>query len=187
MIWGCCARFFTMSRSTWACELKFVRKVNWLHITGHAPRERVSWNPTLPYRRHMRQVTLHVSVWVEIIPSRCLCLFWSGHAPRERVSWNNTCINDIMNKVKSRSTWACELKSTVKLNSPKRIRRHAPRERVSWNLKPESLSETLECHAPRERVSWNLLRGCYLGVVIRHAPRERVSWNSQPSPLSRRI
>ena len=55
-----------------------------------------------------------------------------SHAPRERVSWNNTCINDIMDKIKSRSTWACELKS-LKLINVSNNESHAPRERVSWN------------------------------------------------------
>ena len=54
------------SRSTWACELKLLRKDIYLCLSCHAPRERVSWN------------YLDVTVAVEL----------ESHAPRERVSWN---------------------------------------------------------------------------------------------------
>ena len=121
------------SRSTWACELKFVtisrtnvwaghaprERVSWNNdgeevkarfVKGHAPRERVSWNDTVGLKRGDNnghaprervswnawyvmqiqewQVTLHVSVWVEmnIIPLKTIP--WQSHAPRERVSWN---------------------------------------------------------------------------------------------------
>ena len=55
-----------MSRSTWACELKFMGENPMNGIIGHAPRERVSWN-------NNEFVTF----------TNLLC-----HAPRERVSWN---------------------------------------------------------------------------------------------------
>ena len=32
----------------------------------HAPRERVSWNQLIQLQKHKGNVTLHVSVWVEI-------------------------------------------------------------------------------------------------------------------------
>ena len=35
--------------------------------TGHAPRERVSWNANKSAKPLLLFVTLHVSVWVEII------------------------------------------------------------------------------------------------------------------------
>ena len=76
------------SRSTWACELKLSLRLCWIVLTGHAPRERVSWNLLslaqlgLDRRHAPRErvswnflntsfwrekcVTLHVSVWVEI-------------------------------------------------------------------------------------------------------------------------
>ena len=77
----------------------------------HAPRERVSWNFTfrnceittadvtlhvsvwveiaLEYSDSRGQtVTLHVSVWVEMSVVLCLYLKLQSHAPRERVSWN---------------------------------------------------------------------------------------------------
>ena len=110
------------SRSTWACELKCL----WFgkgKIWGerHAPRERVSWNvfPS-PVAIEICPVTLHVSVWVEI------CY----HITHKRLS-------------RSRSTWACELKSFLCY----------------------LLVVTL-CHAPRERVSWNILIECLLCALI---------------------
>ena len=33
------------SRSTWACELKYLKCKNKIPVVCHAPRERVSWNP----------------------------------------------------------------------------------------------------------------------------------------------
>ena len=78
-------------------------------VNRHAPRERVSWNPVIPINEITNNVTLHVSVWVEI--GKALSVFLQEcHAPRERVSWNNPSINDIRN-----------------------YQSHAPRERVSWN------------------------------------------------------
>ncbi len=76
------------SRSTWACELKCNFWYYISYYTRHAPRERVSWNLRFsPPTFDVVQVTLHVSVWVEISSnsfSHCL----PSHAPRERVSWN---------------------------------------------------------------------------------------------------
>ena len=100
------------SRSTWACELKLKNSATQAEPIGHAPRERVSWNVrtwktplTQEVTLHVsvwvemkiftiftpaEMVTLHVSVWVEICPfSQCFASA-SRHAPRERVSWNDT-------------------------------------------------------------------------------------------------
>ena len=120
-----------LSRSTWACELKYpsvmIRKkypshaprerVSWNFLSwnsfqwdySHAPRERVSWNNQDSRGERVAYVTLHVSVWVEIF---CLLhkSFMGG----------------------SRSTWACELKFD-KSDSFINDTSHAPRERVSWN------------------------------------------------------
>ena len=145
----------TQSRSTWACELKCpVEDVTYLSFC-HAPRERVSWNLFLPLLLILHKVTLHVSVWVEIIDKnhssdfvnrhaprervswnfniRQLELYLQCHAPRERVSWNFNIILTIFSHISSRSTWACELKLIYQalLSASSR---HAPRERVSWNL-----------------------------------------------------
>ena len=60
-------RSYNLSRSTWACELKLGRGKHKRKRKGHAPRERVSWN--LPNSRGITftYVTLHVSVWVEML------------------------------------------------------------------------------------------------------------------------
>ena len=55
-------------------------------------------------------VTLHVSVWVEIVLNVAGGGSGQGHAPRERVSWNvQVYFVGVIIRV-SRSTWACELK-----------------------------------------------------------------------------
>ena len=101
----------TMSRSTWACELKSLYSFRpsatcfvtlhvsvwveiWLFVTG-----RVVFTVTLHVSVWVemsilsghfstRPVTLHVSVWVEIVHHWCCQISLSCHAPRERVSWN---------------------------------------------------------------------------------------------------
>ena len=133
------------------------------NIKCHAPRERVSWN----------------GLAVHALTGR------SGHAPRERVSWNRfveqrqSCevrsrstwacelkfdFLYIFNKVKkSRSTWACELKSRRK-NAHQKRNSHAPRERVSWN----GAGDIGAIQIYRSRSTW----ACELKlVVIRTAKR----------------
>ena len=56
----------TQSRSTWACELKWIIPTLVLQWSSHAPRERVSWNAEKYTEFAEEVVTLHVSVWVEI-------------------------------------------------------------------------------------------------------------------------
>ena len=122
----------SLSRSTWACELKFAETCQASIESRHAPRERVSWNkePEKP-DCYPKGVTLHVSVWVEIFIDFYSNFFALRHAPRERVSWNFQCLfhNDRGRvtlhvsvwvemcvqwfrtvELVSRSTWACELK-----------------------------------------------------------------------------
>ena len=123
--------------------------------TRHAPRERVSWNDDRRKIFNQRvSVTLHVSVWVEIMPET------KG-----------------VTIMPSRSTWACELKSDLK--SP---HRGLISSRSTWacELKCKRLGACAACrrHAPRERVSWNSLYSRNYLIHNRHAPRERVSWNS---------
>ena len=78
-----------MSRSTWACELKWKICYQGRSWTSHAPRERVSWNPEICSQfSFFFKVTLHVSVWVEMLCAFIQFLTISRHAPRERVSWN---------------------------------------------------------------------------------------------------
>ena len=128
----------TMSRSTWACELKCEKTGKLSDFKGHAPRERVSWNATILHTSTMKRVsrstwacelkctrsdkcslthkvTLHVSVWVEM---------WT--------QWTRS-----LAVPPSRSTWACELKCWFPAILYRSFR-HAPRERVSWN-RPERL------------------------------------------------
>ena len=120
------------SRSTWACELKCL----WVEIRrtwfpGHAPRERVSWNPFQTCQHSVECVTLHVSVWVEI---------WNE---RHRGTGRGVTLHV--------SVWVEILCVTCAVE----FMSHAPRERVSWNRKIWSQSFKALCHAPRERVSWN--------------------------------
>ena len=60
--------------------------------------------------QNSHQVTLHVSVWVEIRVYRPWWKKLRGHAPRERVSWNENYDAKFEQAIRSRSTWACELK-----------------------------------------------------------------------------
>ena len=125
------------------------------NIKGHAPRERVSWNASYKGIGEFLSVTLHVSVWVEIV----IC---ARHIPTHKVTLHVSVwvemITDFSSRVvckPSRSTWACELKC--------------------W-LTPVGMP--LLCHAPRERVSWNTARTTAFTKAASHAPRERVSWNA---------
>ena len=143
-----------MSRSTWACELKYFLGITEVDSLCHAPRERVSWNNSA---------------------GLYLCSRWC-HAPRERVSWNKNKPWKQSNMVTSRSTWACELKYSLlnaKSNAitvtlhvsvwveigipPPMILSRSSRSTWACELK---LMFTIKmevpyCHAPRERVSWN--------------------------------
>ena len=145
-----------MSRSTWACELKLFivyipelsvrhaprERVSWnipknsctIGEIGHAPRERVSWNAFIFLSCDCCiLVTLHVSVWVEILYI-CLLLifdFVTLHV----------------------SVWV-EIFTAKVVNT--RQNSHAPRERVSWNASSLIAQNISIRHAPRERVSWNI-------------------------------
>ena len=79
--------FRLSSRSTWACELKYTSLKRVITLISHAPRERVSWNVKSILATFSIIVTLHVSVWVEI-----------------------SFVSAVFHVLKSRSTWACELK-----------------------------------------------------------------------------
>ena len=128
-----------VSRSTWACELK-----SFLNFVGRFSKlSRSTWACELKLPDHQVsrlnfEVTLHVSVWVEIHLKYCPLRFLLSHAPRERVSWNICvvympfCQNVTLHVSvwveiqqifyfhhvdMSRSTWACELKLSS-MNSP---------------------------------------------------------------------
>ena len=165
------------SRSTWACELK-LPFFNALEIvTSHAPRERVSWND--PY---LYQIADEMR-----------------HAPRERVSWNNDCRQIFNQRVRSRSTWACELKWWLSKRIPDRIcvtlhvsvwveivrvslyalSRYVTLHVSVWVemlfqiFRAQGTSVTLHVSVWVEILFFVSVTRLFLG----HAPRERVSWN----------
>ena len=187
------------SRSTWACELKLLCP----YRLSLRDRSRSTWACELKWRigrslRCYRRVTLHVSVWVEIfglinalvstIPVTLHVSVW--------VEIHLFCQR--LNRLSSRSTWACELKCP-KLSLLWRFLRHAPRERVSWNSDDGLLvcavivtlhvSVWVEIFLPNANkivrcvtlhVSvWVEIAMCpTCGIfILCHAPRERVSWN----------
>ena len=150
---------YLSSRSSWACELKWMRgEVNGNLLQSHAPRERVSWNNRLHWRFcwhirhaprervswnlrhlmywHLQQVTLLVSVWVEIKRysnhwrSQSVTLLVSVWVEIQgiravcslvRVTLLVSVWVEIMQQrlrrllLTSRSSWACELKLLVSM------------------------------------------------------------------------
>ena len=90
----------------------FPRWGNFIFFPRHAPRERVSWNKKFMSSPCRYPVTLHVSVWVEI-------LFVSFSALSRPVTlhvsvWVEILVMIILLSLPwSRSTWACELKSEL--------------------------------------------------------------------------
>ena len=85
------------------------RFVNTAEVYRHAPRERVSWNCAFIQFLTISPVTLHVSVWVEMLINGvrqippCVTLHVSVWV--EILKWGRRRRNYM-----SRSTWACELK-----------------------------------------------------------------------------
>ena len=186
------------SRSTWACELKSLIGAEIIHCTGHAPRERVSWNVLLDECNLVKcrsrstwacelksswwksakppSVTLHVSVWVEMVRSTKPKI--STVVTLHVSVWVEIWITSLRYMCSlSRSTWACELKF-FQMGVRRSYLRHAPRERVSWNDFVLVQIVYKVRHAPRERVSWNACSILVVRCFDRHAPRERVSWNA---------
>ena len=151
------------------------------HRDRHAPRERVSWNHICVLLVLISVVTLHVSVWVEMILwAFCKYSFASRSTWACELKYLH-CKNS-RHRLESRSTWACELKLQT---WPPRMTawRHAPRERVSWNLQ-RPYTRLDECAS---RSTW----ACELKWISPphswksegHAPRERVSWNDVPQEI----
>ena len=197
--YGCKVEWWNtfLSRSTWACELKSMVNSSLFYSLGHAPRERVSWNWQGMVIFLKCIVTLHVSVWVEILIKVNL-------SDIDRVTlhvsvWVEMTAHSLPPiQSLSRSTWACELKSFFT-----RFNSMSYRSRSTWacELKYDGTRRWPQqrSHAPRERVSWNyLLRFVLTAVLVTlhvsvwveiphtcnvvndhhgHAPRERVSWN----------
>ena len=132
--------------------------INFQDTTGisHAPRERVSWNRRYLQTEELSQVTLHVSVWVEM-PLRDM--MWTKRLVTLHVSvWVEIPLKLlVLLPPRSRSTWACELKFNV---SPAIVKGNVSRSTWACELKYLYLAiqNTDIGHAPRERVSWNLCR-----------------------------
>ena len=211
--WACELKFTTpivrkiviKSRSTWACELKSAGSPFGRFQTRHAPRERVSWNVCVYVCVQIfGVVTLHVSVWVEMYQVKGFA-FWFLVTLHVSVWVEIVIFSFYQLLIKSRSTWACELKSQSCMYVAQGYC-HAPRERVSWNDcvtfgKVEYLV-TLHVSVWVEMISASF-SSCFAavtlhvsvwveiclylvnGVVIhRHAPRERVSWNCNEYSLN---
>ena len=120
---------------------------------SHAPRERVSWNWWGLYLVHCLTVTLHVSVWVEILMSYTIIISIVSRSTWacELKLWRNwVCLR----MISSRSTWACELKYVGEEEDKTEYA-----SRSTWACELKSLRDSTSlawiCHAPRERVSWN--------------------------------
>ena len=168
-----CCRHAPRERVSW--NRKDRRRL--ICVCRHAPRERVSWNRLSKSGDELQFVTLHVSVWVEIVG-------WQNHHQKHIVTLHVSVWVEIWDSSQairtfmSRSTWACELKfctlSVISVDIS-----HAPRERVSWNCLPFAYTTHLTGHAPRERVSWNLALLSLQYSAKSHAPRERMSWNDK--------
>ena len=160
-----CVYKTNMSRSTWACELKYLIWIGLSNKESHAPRERVSWNcdtvkKMLSFISHAprERVSWNLTKLFCLIRKCC-------HAPRERVSWNAEIY--VVNQFTpwSRSTWACELKY-----QGHRTRYGGLPSRSTWACELKfAMAEQwgkIKGHAPRERVSWNLSheeRPCWHG------------------------
>ena len=120
-----------LSRSTWACELKWrIQRTAPLQCS-HAPRERVSWNTKFPEYTYTPGESR--STWA------CELKF--------QKSYNYTLF------ITSRSTWACELKSR---NAFGHICTFSVTLHVSVWVEMHTVGITMTImasHAPRERVS----------------------------------
>ena len=152
----------TMSRSTWACELKFDDLIKTFCYLG----SRSTWACELKLLTSVclgsrQRVTLHVSVWVEIslwVSQGCSCRVTLHVSVWVEIWPLSVCLSRAM----SRSTWACELKSTSLFP----IHAEMP-SRSTWacELKFCKISDILSmswCHAPRERVSWNRISFAFM-------------------------
>ena len=148
------------SRSTWACELKFLSTFTqtFLHyVTLHVS----VWVEMLtrPLKSFYFVVTLHVSVWVEI-PKRYYKA-WSQWVTLHVSVWVEISFrfyHKWRNKVTLHvSVWVEMQKLVIERI---KTRCHAPRERVSWNIIKVYKQNKKKGHAPRERVSWNIVDGC---------------------------
>ena len=168
-LWGN-VRMWAESRSTWACELKLARQpyshiwlshaprervswnnfINFQDTTGisHAPRERVSWNRRYLQTEELSQVTLHVSVWVEM-PLRDM--MWTKRLVTLHVSvWVEIPLKLlVLLPPRSRSTWACELKFNV---SPAIVKGNVSRS--TWACELKWSQRSYPHRKPMSRSTW---------------------------------
>ena len=187
-----------MSRSTWACELKFPATPFNVVLSCHAPRERVSWNECYKFQQLIfcshaprERVSWNILIYK-------ICRIVIRHAPRERVSWNAkldlTCsypyvtlhvsvwveifvsVTRLFLSIVTLhvSVWV-EMKFFFVCVPQKIVTLHVSVWVEMRIFAPKSSQST--CHAPRERVSWNHTFFELHFQRICHAPRERVSWN----------
>ena len=208
-----------LSRSTWACELKFDKsdsfindsshapreRVSWNNeqnfkvatLQRHAPRERVSWNEKFPTIETIFDVTLHVSVWVEIcelyvcrngagvtlhvsvwVEIHHSVLLFYRHTSRSTWACELKCAWEPFPRwpIPSRSTWACELKWFLSFY---------PHQSDIVTLHVSVWVEMLEFENVKKIKASRSTWACELKFTppqiqdtqSRHAPRERVSWN----------
>ena len=144
---------------------------------SHAPRERVSWNCW--YCKHAvpkSDVTLHVSVWVEMLElSLKQYIIWR-HAPRERVSWNCPRVVNYQHTIVTLhvSVW-------VEIGRYQRqCKLHNVTLHVSVWVEMACLPWHFSIFSVTLHVSvWVEITMITTKVVgwLSHAPRERVSWN----------
>ena len=177
-----------MSRSTWACELKWLFLLYIEQFLRHAPRERVSWNFLNTSFWREKCVTLHVSVWVEIefeikhinLPLVTLHVsVWVEMIAIRSLSHFSMVTLHV-------SVWV-EINHTKKPTFSSNVTLH-----VSVWVEIFKLLPTLENY--QSRSTWacelKLVMNKIVAAVKSHAPRERVSWNltsptTASKPLSR--
>ena len=130
----------------------------------------------LYYRSHeILSVTLHVSVWVEITQ----ILPWQS---RDMVTLHVSVWVEIMGGYTHANYMYVTLHVSVWVEIQRIFWKTAIfLSRSTWACELKSLSvissKASSCHAPRERVSWNYEVHNGEETVDSHAPRERVSWN----------
>ena len=172
------SRHAPRERVSWNIRIKLLK----IFKVSHAPRERVSWNYFTKPCTSDESVTLHVSVWVEILRSVGSPCGRPRHAPRERVSWNFSHDNSPFHALVTlhMSLWVEIYKSYLYLFTCVVTLHVSVWVEIEY---PVSLTRSLWSHAPRERVSWNENVVDMGKQILGHAPRERVSWNSFQEPL----
>ena len=122
-------------------------------------------------------VTLHVSVWVEIYLQKWCSRCINCHAPRERVSWNFYChVLPICYLVTLHVSVWVEINPVVSRALPLYVTLHVSvwvemKMLLTWESRFWSRS-TWACELKCEKTG-------KLSDFKGHAPRERVSWNSR--------